>query len=69
MLLLGGFGNLRGQVEVWNPSQMKKITGIEASDTTLLQWCPDGQRILTATTAPRLRVGNGLVTSSTQVHD
>lgn len=59
MLLLGGFGNLRGQVEIWSPSQMKKITAIEAADTTLLQWCPDGQRFLTATTAPRLRVGNG----------
>lgn len=24
-----------------------------------MEWCPDGEKILTATTAPRLRMGNG----------
>merc|ERR1712055_1246812 len=28
-------------------------------DSTSTSWCPDGQRFLTTTTAPRLRVGNG----------
>ena len=31
----------------------------EAADSTLLEWAPDGIHFLTATTAPRLRIGNG----------
>lgn len=59
MLILGGFGNLRGGVEVWDAPQRKLITKLEAPDTTLLDWSPDGKHFMTATTAPRLRMGNG----------
>lgn len=31
----------------------------DAPDTTYLQWAADGEHFLTATTAPRLRIGNG----------
>lgn len=31
---------------------------IEAPNTTLLEWAPDGQHLMTATTAPRLRIDN-----------
>ncbi len=33
----------------------------QASDSTQFEWCPDGVHFVTATTAPRLRVGNGYV--------
>ncbi|KAK3907733.1 Eukaryotic translation initiation factor 2A [Frankliniella fusca] len=59
ILILGGFGNLRGGVEVWDAPQRKLITKLEAPDTTLLEWSPDGKHFMTATTAPRLRMGNG----------
>ncbi|KAF7269965.1 eukaryotic translation initiation factor 2A [Rhynchophorus ferrugineus] len=59
ILLLGGFGNLRGQVEIWDAVNKKKIGSCEASDSTCLLWAPDGEHFLTATTAPRLRIGNG----------
>ncbi|KAK7477133.1 hypothetical protein BaRGS_00031619 [Batillaria attramentaria] len=39
--------------------QQKEITRFKASDTTSFSWSPDGEHILTATTSPRLRVGNG----------
>ncbi|CAG5136611.1 unnamed protein product, partial [Candidula unifasciata] len=39
--------------------QKKQITKTQSTDTTYFEWCPDGQHLLTATTAPRLRVGNG----------
>lgn len=61
ILILGGFGNLRGSVEVWDAPQRKLITKLEAPDTTLLEWSPDGKHFMTATTAPRLRQGNGYV--------
>ncbi|XP_015439866.1 PREDICTED: eukaryotic translation initiation factor 2A isoform X2 [Dufourea novaeangliae] len=59
ILLLTGFGNLRGHVELWDIDTKKLIAKAEAPDTTLLQWSPDGEHFMTATTAPRLRMGNG----------
>lgn len=61
ILLLAGFGNLRGNIEVWHNSKdgIKQIGHLEAPDTTRLEWCPDGEHFVTATTAPRLRVNNG----------
>ncbi|KAF5307732.1 hypothetical protein FQR65_LT06603 [Abscondita terminalis] len=59
ILLLAGFGNLRGHIELWDTNTKKLIGNCEAPDTTLLQWSPDGIHFLTATTAPRLRIGNG----------
>ncbi|KAF0752570.1 eukaryotic translation initiation factor 2A [Aphis craccivora] len=35
------------------------IKKMEIPDTTFLQWSPDGQHFVTATTAPRLKVSNG----------
>ncbi|XP_050312953.1 eukaryotic translation initiation factor 2A [Anthonomus grandis grandis] len=59
LLLVGGFGNLRGQIEVWDAIGKKKIGCCEAADSTLLQWAANGEHFLTATTAPRLRIANG----------
>lgn len=59
ILLLGGFGNLSGNVETWDLRSRKLITKLEAPDTTLLHWSPNGEHFMTATTAPRLRTGNG----------
>jgi translation initiation factor 2A len=59
ILILGGFGNIQGNVELWDTMARKLIAKMEAADTTLLHWSPDGEHFLTATTAPRLRMGNG----------
>ncbi|XP_025419093.1 eukaryotic translation initiation factor 2A [Sipha flava] len=59
ILLLAGFGNVQGNAELWDINGKKKIKKIEIPDTTFLQWSPDGQHFLTATTAPRLKVNNG----------
>ncbi|KAG8445294.1 hypothetical protein GDO86_010180 [Hymenochirus boettgeri] len=59
ILVLAGFGNLRGQMEVWDMKNYKLISKPTASDATFFSWCPDGQHIVTATCSPRLRVGNG----------
>ncbi|KAJ8921037.1 hypothetical protein NQ315_015833 [Exocentrus adspersus] len=59
ILLLGGFGNLRGQIDLWDAVNKKKIGDCDAPDTTLLEWAADGEHFLTATTAPRLRISNG----------
>ncbi|XP_017891811.1 eukaryotic translation initiation factor 2A [Ceratina calcarata] len=59
ILILTGFGNLRGGIELWDVGNRKLIAKTEAPDTTLLQWSPDGEHFMTATTAPRLRMSNG----------
>ncbi|XP_053455339.1 eukaryotic translation initiation factor 2A isoform X3 [Nycticebus coucang] len=59
ILVLAGFGNLRGQMEVWDVKNYKLISKPVACDSTYFAWCPDGEHILTATCAPRLRVNNG----------
>lgn len=59
LLILAGFGNLRGNVEVWDVAKKKKIALLQAADSTMLEWCPNGELFVTATTAPRLRMGNG----------
>ena len=63
LLCLAGFGNLRGRVEIWHLATTNKvpqeISSFQVDDTTFFQWSPDGEHILTATTAPRLRVSNG----------
>nr|XP_058942590.1 eukaryotic translation initiation factor 2A-like [Pocillopora verrucosa] len=59
IICLAGFGNLRGQLEMWSRKDFKLISKPQASDSTYFEWCPDGEHILTATTSPRLREGNG----------
>ncbi|XP_054884394.1 eukaryotic translation initiation factor 2A [Poeciliopsis prolifica] len=59
ILVLAGFGNLRGKMEVWDVKKYKQVSTPEAPDATFFSWCPDGEHIVTATCAPRLRVSNG----------
>lgn len=44
---------------MWSRKDFKLISKPQASDSTYFEWCPDGEHILTATTSPRLREGNG----------
>lgn len=59
VVALAGFGNLRGGVHVWDLEKRKQVAEFQCPETTDIAWSPDGLSILTATTAPRLRVGNG----------
>nr|XP_061811900.1 eukaryotic translation initiation factor 2A-like [Nerophis lumbriciformis] len=59
ILVLAGFGNLRGHMEVWDAKKYKQVSKLQAENSTHFSWCPDGEHVLTATCSPRLRVGNG----------
>ncbi|OJK00656.1 hypothetical protein ASPACDRAFT_116959 [Aspergillus aculeatus ATCC 16872] len=60
-VLVAGFGNLAGQMDIYDMDKnYHKIATVEASNSSVCNWSPDGQFILTATTSPRLRVDNGL---------
>ena len=72
LLMLGGFGNLRGSIEIWDVEGKKSIANFEAPDSTDVKWSPEGQHILTTTCAPRLRVSNGFKVwhyTSTLMHE
>ena len=53
VLMLAGFGNLRGVIEMWDVAGKKEISKFEAPDSTDVKWSPDGQLIVTSTCAPR----------------
>ncbi|AET40525.1 translation initiation factor 2A Ecym_6134 [Eremothecium cymbalariae DBVPG len=60
-ILIAGFGNLQGAVEILDRhDKFKCITKFDAANTSTCTWSPGGEFILTATTSPRLRVDNGL---------
>ena len=59
LLCFAGFGGLKGVMEFWNVIKRVKLSEAEAIDTTYCEWCPDGERFLTATLSPRLFEGNG----------
>uniref|UniRef100_A0A3B4BBS4 Eukaryotic translation initiation factor 2A n=1 Tax=Periophthalmus magnuspinnatus TaxID=409849 RepID=A0A3B4BBS4_9GOBI len=59
ILVLAGFGNLRGQMEVWDVKKYKQVCKPQAPDSTHFSWAPDGEHVVTATCSPRLRVSNG----------
>uniref|UniRef100_A0A1A9WG89 Eukaryotic translation initiation factor 2A n=1 Tax=Glossina brevipalpis TaxID=37001 RepID=A0A1A9WG89_9MUSC len=59
LVVLAGFGNLPGNVEIWDVKMKEKIANIKCPDTTHFEWNPNGEYFVTATTAPRLRIGNG----------
>ncbi|VDN45119.1 unnamed protein product [Gongylonema pulchrum] len=59
ILILCGFGNISsGRMQFWDVEARREIVTIQAPNTTLLEWAPDGQHLMTATTAPRLRIDN-----------
>lgn len=60
-ILLGGFGNLQGLVDILDRhDKFKSIAHFDASNTSVCKWSPGGEFIMTATTSPRLRVDNGV---------
>jgi translation initiation factor 2A len=60
LVALGGFGNLRGTLDIFDRRSLTKVSTIDAENASFCQWSPDGRFILTATLSPRLRVDNGI---------
>ncbi|CAG8664860.1 4045_t:CDS:2 [Funneliformis caledonium] len=46
-------------MDIWDRNSLKKITTVEAPNSSECSWSPDGRYIMTATLSPRLRVDNG----------
>lgn len=60
-ILVGGFGNLQGAVEILDRhNKFKSVARFNAANTSVCMWSPGGEFIMTATTSPRLRVDNAV---------
>ncbi|GBG91863.1 hypothetical protein CBR_g53754 [Chara braunii] len=59
-LLLAGFGNLPGDLEFWDAKALDRLCSTRAECTVSCEWSPNGRYVMTATTAPRLNVDNGI---------
>jgi translation initiation factor 2A len=57
--MIGGFGNLQGEMDFYDMRRVKKIATKTAHCTVSLDWSPCSRYLLTATTAPRMNVDNG----------
>ncbi|BFG15892.1 hypothetical protein CerSpe_021660 [Prunus speciosa] len=59
-LCLAGFGNLPGDMAFWDHVEKKQLGTTRAELSVTSEWSPDGCYFMTATTAPRLQVDNGI---------
>ena len=60
-LMIGGFGNLAGQMSFWDRNKLKVMgTTSASSPPTSYSWSPDSRLFMTATTRPRMNVENGV---------
>lgn len=58
VLLLGGFGNLAGEVDFWSLDTLKEIGKTKAYCTVSSEWAPDGKHLLTSVLFERVKVDN-----------
>jgi translation initiation factor 2A len=56
--LIGGFGNLAGEVDIWSLDTHKEIGKTKAYCTVGVEWAPDGKHILTSVLHERVKVDN-----------
>ncbi|BBN70160.1 Eukaryotic translation initiation factor eIF2A family protein [Prunus dulcis] len=54
------FGNLPGDMAFWDYGEKKQLGTTRAELSVTSEWSPDGCYFMTATTAPRLQVDNGI---------
>lgn len=60
MVVLGGFGNMSGDLQVWDVAKTRAVSSVfNTPVATAFAWGPDGRTLLAATTRPRLMVDNG----------
>jgi len=57
-LLIGGFGNLAGEVDMWSISTTKEQGKTKAYCTVGIEWAPDGKHLLSSVLYERVKVDN-----------
>ena len=55
---IGGFGNVQGDMDIWERKGFKKIATVNGSNSSVIEWSPDGRYLMTAILYKRLKVDN-----------
>jgi len=58
LILIAGFGNLQGEMDIWDQKKMKKIGSTRSDCSSNAEWSADSRYIITGVLSPKLRVGN-----------
>lgn len=58
LVCLSGFGNISGNMEIWDIRKLKKISSIPADYASSLDWAPNSHFFLTGVLFPRMKVDN-----------
>lgn len=56
--IIGGFGNLAGEIDVWDLSKHREIGATKSNCTVGIEWAPDGKHFMTAVLHERVKVEN-----------
>ena len=57
-ILICGFGNLDGSIDVWDSITKKHVTKMKYKSASLCIWAPCGRKFLCAKVTPRMNVDN-----------
>lgn len=57
-VLIGGFGNLVGEVDFWNLETQQDLGKTKANCTVGCEWAPNGKHILSSVLYERVKVDN-----------
>lgn len=60
-MLLAGFGNLNGNIDIWDSIKREKTGSCKQHATTSCLWSPCNRKFMTATLHRRLKVDNKMV--------
>jgi translation initiation factor 2A len=56
--IAGGFGNLPGDIDVWDKNKGLCLSNVRIPCTVVCEWSPNGRHFVAASTFPRMRVDN-----------
>lgn len=56
--MIGGFGNLTGEVDFWSLDKLEQIGKTKAYCSVGIEWSPDGQHLMTSVLYERVKVDN-----------
>ena len=58
LLLIGGFGNLAGEVDFWDLNSHKEVGKTKAYCSVSIEWSPNGRYVMGAVLHERVKVDN-----------
>jgi len=56
--MIGGFGNLAGELDFWDLKSMKELGSTKQHCAVGIEWAPDGLTLMTAVLYERVKVDN-----------